>query len=280
MPSLFFPRRIPQTVRLLALALFSVLLSAFTQGQGDLRSMALDAALPVQWFNGRTAALWDEVWRNLHSRAALEAENARLRQALAAAQPLLLDRDILRSENRQLLALLDSFPQAPGRVMAARVIAENFTAGNQIITVDHGQNDGVFIGQAVLAAGGLAGQVVAVGTMTSQIALLSDLDSSVPAQSAENDQPLLVNGTGNPRVLQIPFQARNTPLRAGERLVTSGLGGRYPPGLPIGTIQSIRRNGTQAFADIQVRPAVALGRLNTVLLLWPQEGQPQAAKSP
>ena len=163
--------------------------------------------------------------------------------------------------------------------MAARVIAENFTAGNQIITVDHGSNDGVFIGQAVLATGGVAGQVVTVGTMTSQIALLSDLDSSVPAQSAQNDQPLLVNGTGNPQELQIPFQARNTPLRAGEQLVTSGLGGRYPPGLPIGTIQSIRRNGTQAFADIKVRPAVALGRLNTVLLLWPRN-QPQATNTP
>ena len=279
MPSLFFPRRLPQSARLLALGLLSVLLSVLTQGQGELRTMALDAALPVQWFNSRTAALWDEVVGNLQSRAALEAENAQLRRALAAAQPLLLDRDVLRSENRQLLALLDSFPQAPGRVMSARVIAENFTAGNQIITVDHGSNDGVFIGQAVLATGGVAGQVVTVGTMTSQIALLSDLDSSVPAQSAQNDQPLLVNGTGNPQELQIPFQARNTPLRAGEQLVTSGLGGRYPPGLPIGTIQSIRRNGTQAFADIKVRPAVALGRLNTVLLLWPRN-QPQATNTP
>lgn len=279
MPSLFFPRRLPQSVRLLALGLLSVLLSVLTQGQGELRTLALDAALPVQWFNSRTAALWDEVVGNLQSRAALEAENAQLRRALAAAQPLLLDRDVLRSENRQLLALLDSFPQAPGRVMAARVIAENFTAGNQIITVDHGRNDRVFIGQAVLATGGVAGQVVTVGTMTSQIALLSDLDSSVPAQSAQNDQPLLVNGTGNPQELQIPFQARNTPLRVGEQLVTSGLGGRYPPGLPIGTIQSIRRNGTQAFADIKVRPAVALGRLNTVLLLWPRS-QPQATNTP
>lgn len=279
MPSLFFPRRLPQSVRLLALGLLSVLLSVLTQGQGELRTLALDAALPVQWFNSRTEALWGEIGGSLHSRAALEAENAQLRRALAAAQPLLLDRDVLRSENRQLLALLDSFPQAPGRVMAARVIAENFTAGNQIITVDHGRNDGVFTGQAVLATGGVAGQVVTVGTMTSQIALLSDLDSSVPAQSAQNDQPLLVNGTGNPQELQIPFQARNTPLRVGEQLVTSGLGGRYPPGLPIGTIQSIRRNGTQAFADIKVRPAVALGRLNTVLLLWPRS-QPQATNTP
>ena len=278
MPALFFPHRYPPLLRVAVLSLLTVFLTVFSERHPGLRNVGLTMAYPVQWANLQGANAWQQAARFLQSRAALASENARLRAELAQAQPDLLQAKILRVENRQLLALLDSIPQPPGKVAVAQVIAQNFSPSNQSITVDMGARNGVFVGQPVLAAGGVAGQVVSVSPMSSQVALLSDLGSSVPVQPVGSDLPLLVDGEGNLHQLIVPFQARDTALKRGDRLVTSGLGGRYPPGLMVGTITAIVRNGDQPFAQIAVQPAVRLGRLSTVLMLW--SGPPSRPTAP
>ena len=278
MPALFFPHRYPPLLRIAVLSLLTVFITVFSERHPGLRNVGLTMAYPVQWVNLQGANAWQQTAHFLQSRAALASENARLRAELAQAQPDLLQAKILRVENRQLLALLDSIPQPPGKVAVAQVIAQNFSPSNQSVTVDMGARNGVFVGQPVLAAGGIAGQVVNVSPMSSQVALLSDLGSSVPVQPAGSDLPLLVDGKGNLHQLVVPFQARDTALKRGDRLVTSGLGGRYPPGLMVGTITAIVRNGDQPFAQIAVQPAVRLGRLSTVLMLW--SGPPSRPTTP
>ncbi|MCK9189839.1 rod shape-determining protein MreC [Acidithiobacillus sp.] len=279
MPALFFPRRYPPLLRVAVLVLLTVFVSLFSEKHPSIESVSLTIAYPVQWLSMRGTRVWQQADNYLQSRAALESENAQLRAELVRTRPKLLEAEILRNENRQLLALLDSIPHPPGKVAVAQVIAQNFSPGNQLLIVNMGARAGIYVGQPVLATGGVAGQVVSVSPMSSQVALLSDLDSSIPVQPADSDTPLLVDGKGDIDNLTVPFQPRNTSLKVGDRLVTSGLGGRYPPGLNVGTISAIVRNGDHSFAQIVVRPAVRLGQLSTVLMLW-DSPSPQPAAIP
>ncbi|MHB1580280.1 MAG: rod shape-determining protein MreC [Acidithiobacillus sp.] len=279
MPALFFPRRYPPLLRVAVLIVLSVFVSVFSEKHPNIESVSLTMAYPVQWISMQEISFWQQANNYLQSRAALASENVRLRAELIRAQPKLLEADILRNENRQLLALLDSIPQPPGKVAVAQVIAQNFSPGSQLLVVNMGARAGIFVGQPVLATGGVAGQVVSVSPMSSEVALLSDLDSSIPVQPADSDTPLLVDGRGDIDSLAVPFQPRNTSLKVGDRLVTSGLGGRYPPGLNVGTISAVIHNGDQPFAQIAVRPAVRLGQLSTVLMLWDRPS-PQPVVTP
>ena len=279
MPALFFPRRYPPLLRVAVLVLLTVFVSLFSEKHPSIDSVSLTIAYPVQWLSMRGTSVWQQADNYLQSRAALESENAQLRAELVRTRPKLLEAEILRNENRQLLALLDSIPHPPGKVAVAQVIAQNFSPGNQLLIVNMGARAGIYVGQPVLATGGVAGQVVSVSPMSSQVALLSDLDSSIPVQPADLDTPLLVDGKGDIDNLTVPFQPRNTSLKVGDRLVTSGLGGRYPPGLNVGTISAIVRNGDHSFAQIVVRPAVRLGQLSTVLMLW-DSPSPRPAATP
>ncbi|MGE4530795.1 MAG: rod shape-determining protein MreC [Acidithiobacillus sp.] len=278
MPTLFFPRRYPPLLRVAVFVVLSVLIAAYSQKNPRLQGWAGTLSYPVLWINTQIVHIWQDTENYLQDRNALLREDEKLHRELQDLQPRLLEGEILRNENRQLLALLDSIPRPPGRVKVAEVISQNLSPGSQLVTVNIGSQAGVFVGQPVLADGGVAGQVISVSAMSSQVALLSDLDSSVPAQIAGTNIPLLVNGKGNIHQLIVPFQARNTALKQGDRLVTSGLGGRYPPGLNIGTISAVIHNGDEPFAQILVRPAVRLGQLNTVLVLWKETADPQERK--
>ncbi|PKY10623.1 rod shape-determining protein MreC [Acidithiobacillus marinus] len=279
MPALFFPRRYPPLLRVAALILLSLAVAAFSEKHPGLENWSGNLAYPVHWIDMQVADNWRALHQYLQDRNELLLQNKRLREKIKVMQPQLLENEILHNENRQLLALLDSFPRPPGEMATTQVIAENFSPGSQLITVNLGSINGVKVGQPVLAAGGVAGQVIHVAQRSAQIALISDLDSSIPAQLADTNMPLLVNGTGHINILSVPFQSRNTALKVGDHLVTSGLGGRFPPGLQIGTIADVVHNGDEPFAQISVRPSVSLGQLNTVLILLKNPPPVQHGKS-
>ncbi|WP_414039948.1 rod shape-determining protein MreC [Acidithiobacillus sp. M4-SHS-6] len=267
MPALFFPRRYPPLLRVAAFVLLSIAVAAFSEKHPDLQNWTGNLSYPVHWMDMQVSDNWRTLHRYLQDRSELLEQNAQMREKLKLVEPQLLENEILRNENRQLLALLGSFPQPPGKMAVAQVVAENFSPGSQTITVNLGSRNGVRVGQPVLAAGGVAGQVIHVAELSAQVALISDLDSSIPAQLTGTNIPLLVNGKGNIHALSIPFQSRNTHLKVGDRLVTSGLGGRFPSGLQIGTISAVIHNGDEPFAQISVKPSVSLGQLTTVLIL-------------
>ncbi|WP_291510430.1 rod shape-determining protein MreC [Acidithiobacillus sp.] len=269
MVGLFFRRPLPSLLRVGILAALSLALTFYSTTHPQSRSMGLFLASPVLAADQALVRLWGEGQDYLRSRDQLLRENARLRAELLQAQQELVKLPLIRSENRQLLALLDSFPVPPGRVTVAGVVAQDLSPSNQSIIIDLGSRQGIRVGQPVLAPGGVVGQVVAVSTWNARVALLSDLDSSLPVRPEHSNTPLLLDGTGNLRELRVPFQARDTDLKPGTLLVTSGLGGRFPAGLPVGRITAVERPTDAAFAVVRVRPLAQLGQLNTVLLLWP-----------
>lgn len=270
MPGMSLSRPLPSLLRLVLLGAVSAALSFYSVGHPNLQQFGLSLARPILWLNGQVRDVWLAGSQYLQGQAALQSENTDLRQRLHALEMQNLALPVLRAENRQLLALLDSFPTAPGRVTVAQIEAQSLLAGSQQITINAGSAEGVYVGQPALAPGGVIGQVVTVSRDNARISLLSDLSSSIPAQPLGGDEPILVDGQGNLQVLSVPFQSRDTKLVPGTELVTSGLGGRFPPGLPLGVVEGVERKNGGPFAQITVRPSANLAALNTILLLWPQ----------
>jgi rod shape-determining protein MreC len=132
-----------------------------------------------------------------------------------------------------------------------------------------GTRDGVHVGQAVIDAGGLMGQVIATTGNSATVLLLTDPDHAVPVTVARNGVRLIVYGRGD------KLELRDIPLSAGvevgDEIVTSGLGGRFPAGFPVGSITALRPDDTHAFLVGELKPAAQLDRGRDVLLLRPGE---------
>ena len=181
--------------------------------------------------------------------------------------------EFLENENARLRALLSATPSEAEQVTLAALLAVNPDPGTLTVLIDKGSADGVFQGQPVVDSGGLIGQVTKPGLFRSKVSLITQEDQAVPAQVARSGLRTVTYGGGPNRSLRVLYLDRNADIRAGDLLVTSGLGGRYPPGYPVALITGVERNLAEAFMTIAAEPASHLGRDREVLLLWlPEEG--------
>ena len=151
---------------------------------------------------------------------------------------------------------------------------------------DKGARDGVFVGQAVLDAGGVFGQVARVEELTSEVILVSDGTHAIPVQINRNGLRTIAVGTGDMTRLKLPYLSTSADVIAGDLLVTSGLGGGFPAGYPVGTITDVKRDPAQSLAEVDVRPAAALDRSREVMFVWlapeasPASSVPPPASAP
>jgi rod shape-determining protein MreC len=148
------------------------------------------------------------------------------------------------------------------------------------VLVDKGAQNGLFVGQAVLDAGGVFGQVASVGQLTSEVILVSDATHAIPVQVNRNGLRTIAVGTGDMGRLKLPYLPTSADVIVGDLLVTSGLGGGFPAGYPVGTVADVKRDPAQSLADVDVKPAAALDRSRELMFVWlnPQPAAP--AKTP
>ena len=152
-------------------------------------------------------------------------------------------------------------------VQLAPVLDIDLAPGRQRLVLDAGSREGVRIGQAVIDAGGLMGQVIATTPTTATVLLITDPDHAVPAVVARSGVRLMVYGGGRTDVLRAADVPLSADVRAGDVLLTSGMGGRFPPGFTIGTVGALQPDDSRAFLEGQVTPAAQLDRGRDVLLL-------------
>ncbi|HBO39453.1 MAG TPA: rod shape-determining protein MreC [Pasteurellaceae bacterium] len=199
----------------------------------------------------------------------LQIENKVLKDQLREKNADLLLLDQLKVENQRLRLLLNS----PLRADEYKKIAEVLTAETDIyrqqVVINQGEGDGAYVGQSVIDEKGVVGQIIAVGEHTSRILLVTDVTHSIPVQVLRNDVRLIASGSGRGDELILDNVPRSVDIEKGDLLVTSGLGGRFPEGYPVGTVESVSRDGSNYFATVSVKPLASLERLRYVLLLWP-----------
>ena len=213
------------------------------------------------------------------SQDTLAKENRELRDALLLAQARLNRLDALVAQNARLKDLLDAQTSLGLSVQLARLIDVDLDPFRPRVVLNVGANQGVTVGQPVIDAHGIMGQVIEVLGNTSVVMLITDPTHAIPVMVERSGLRTIAYGTGAIDRLELPNIPISADVQAGDRLVTSGLGGRFPAGFPVGEILSISTDSSSLFAAAQARPAAALDRSGDVLLLRDQP-QPYGAPAP
>jgi hypothetical protein len=146
------------------------------------------------------------------------------------------------------------------------------------IVINKGTYDGVFLGQPLLDADGVMGQIVHIGLFTSTAMMITDPSHAIPVQVNRNGLRAILVGTGSPDLMEVPFLANSTDIAVGDLLTSSGLGGKFPPDYPVATVISVKKDPAKPYAVITAKPTAQLERSREVLLVWrTQEGRPKVS---
>lgn len=232
------------------------------------RSLLDTVATPVYWLADIPTRLgdWSEV--HLQSRSQLLENNERLLQRNLVLEARSLQMSSLQAENVRLRALLNSTALLRDDVLVAELIGISPDPVRHQLVLNKGRSDGVFVGQPLIDADGLMGQVVEVSAENSRALLITDVTHSIPVQVNRNGVRAIAEGTGALGTLEIRHVSATTDIQQGDLLVSSGLGGRFPVGYPVAVVSVIERDPGQAFARILAVPSAALDRSRHVLLVF------------
>ncbi len=219
-----------------------------------LRNVASDATSPAAGLVGTGRAQSRGFIERLTGYFEAGKQNAVLKRELDAAKIRLIEAQAQSEENKRLKALLKLSETEPRSVAVARIIASTSSSTRRFATLSAGENDGVAVGMPVRSPMGLIGRVLEVGSLTSRVLLITDPQSVVPVRRASDGVAAFAQGRtdGSMQIKLIGLGIN--PLKAGDTLVTSGSGGLYRPGTPIGVVVSLTRDG--AIARLLGDPAV------------------------
>lgn len=205
---------------------------------------------------------------------ATEAENQARRQL--AEQAVILSRaNQLQAENQRLRSLLDLREALPVKGLAAEVLYEAPDPFSRRIVIDRGGHRGVRLGAPVVNDAGVLGQVTRVYPLSAEVTLLTDREATIPVLNARTQQRGVAYG-GERGVMELRFIAANADIKPGDDLVTSGLDGVYPPGLPVAKVGEVERRGDTSFARVGLAPVAQPDSARHVLVLEPLVGQEEA----
>ena len=219
-----------------------------------------------QWFEG-----------SLDSRDDLELKLAALSRKQLVLQTRLQQLKALESENERLRNLLHAGAQIASKIQLAQLVKVNLHGYSHSVLINRGAMDGVIIGLPVIDEGGLVGQVTQVGPFRSSVTMVTDPAQGVPVQSVRTGMRAIAFGVGGTKELRLLFIDHNADIRIGDLLVTSGLGGIYPPRYPVARISKIKRHVDQAFMAVQAVPSAHLSKGHQVVLVW-HDGDESSAK--
>ncbi len=229
---------------------------------------------PVEVVLNSPVTGWHLLEKEFASRHVLEAENRRLRARLHALEMRSLRVDALAAQNAALIGLKHALPPVAKRWLPADIVNIELGGLRQRILVDRGERNGVFRNQAVLDDYGVVGQTIHVGPWSAEVQLITDPDHDLPVQNERTGFRTIAVGTGDPDALALPYLPANADIRVGDVLVTSGLGGVFPSGYPVGRVTEVDPSAPQPLARVLVAPFAHLTTDREVMLLWFRQGNP------
>jgi rod shape-determining protein MreC len=214
---------------------------------------------------------------NLASRSAILRQNEALQRENLLLSMRLQKLVALEAENRRIRSLLQSARRQDERMLIAEIVATSPDPYRHYLKLNKGSVDGVFIGQALIDAHGIMGQITEVYPLTSVALLITDPNHGIPVEIARNGLRTIAHGEGVGS-LSLPYLPSNADIKIGDQLVSSGLGGRFPAGYPVGTVTAISHQAGEHFLSISATPAAHMDRGREVLLVW-QAAEPPALSS-
>ncbi len=227
------------------------------------------------WITDLPQRLWQGVASQFGSRTELVAENEKLKTENLLLQGRMQKLAALTEQNVRLRELLNSSALVNEKVEVAELIGMDPNPFTHRIIINKGERDGVVLGQPVLDARGLMGQVVELMPYTSRVLLLTDSTHSIPVQVNRNGLRAIASGTGNPERLELRHVADTADIKEGDLLVSSGLGQRFPAGYPVATVKEVIHDSGQPFAIVRAVPTAALNRSRYLLLVFSDTRTPE-----
>ena len=186
--------------------------------------------------------------------------------------------DILERENDRLRRMLSAIPKTTERLLIAEVINVDVDPYRHLILLNKGSKHGVYRGQPIIDARGVMGQIAHVGMLSSTALLITDANHAIPVQINRTGTRAVADGTGKKDILNIRHLPHNVDIVEGDLLISSGLGGVFPPNFPVAIVSRVERPIGETFATIEATPQADLDKSREVLLVWTgNQEQPQPA---
>lgn len=240
----------------------------------QVRYVLQGAAYPVQLAVSSPSAAWRWVSEAVQTRDALRAENAQLRLRQRDLEVRTLRYEALARENAQLRGLREALPPVAEKWLVAEVVNVEPNSLRQSVLLNRGTRNGVFAAQAVLDDAGLIGQTTHVGPWSAEVILITDQEHSVPVQIERTGLRTIAVGTGIG--LALPYLPANADVKTGDLLITSGLGGVFPEGYPVGRVAEVHPQALAALDRVRATTLARMDRAREVMLVWFRETHPAA----
>src|SRR5688572_642987 len=276
-PPPFFKRGPAPLVRLFFFASLSLALlvidARFRYAEG-LRSWLALAAYPLQRAATTPVELVGAIGSFFSTQAQLVAENERLRAKALTYSQHAQRYEAAYAEAEQLRKLVGVQERLEVRAIPAEVMYNGRDPYAHKLFIDRGATHGVRPGSPVADDTGVVGQVTRVHPLVSEVTLLTDQDQAIPVQVVRNGLRAVAFGGGPSGMLELRFMAANAEIQNGDRLVTSGIDGTYPAGLPVATVVRIERDAEHSFARVVCKPAAGVDRGRFVLVLSDETARP------
>ncbi|MEO7251783.1 MAG: rod shape-determining protein MreC [Arenimonas sp.] len=222
---------------------------------------------PFWWLASSPTRLYRAAREELVLRSQLQDDNRIRRRALEIALARIHRLQAVADENLRLRQLLGGTRGYTLKVRMVGVVDIDLDPFRQRLVLDSGSDNGVEVGQALIDSGGVLGQVVGVGEHQSTALLITDPDHAVPVQIARSGLRTIAYGTGHSDRLVLPNIPQSADVRKGDLLITSGIGGRFPAGFPVGVITGLHADRLRLFVIADAQPAAHVERGNEVLLI-------------
>jgi rod shape-determining protein MreC len=217
---------------------------------------------PVYRISGFVEDIWDRYIRLIDT----QSENLRLREDIRVLNMRVLEANEALLANKRLEQLLNMKKSVKEPTIAATVIGEDVTAWYRSLIINRGSSSGIREGMAVIASEGVVGQTVKVSPTTSRVLLLTDHASGVSATIQRSRARGVVKGNSE-MSCTLEFTTRGEDVKVGDTVITSGIGGVFLKGIPIGEVTMVKRGEYGIFQTVSIRPAVNLPHLEEVLVV-------------
>jgi rod shape-determining protein MreC len=238
---------------------------------------ALDAtAYPVQVAVSSPRAAWNWITQSFQTRDELRTENKRLHDLVLSLEMSVVRQDALEQENAELRGLRAALPPFIKKWQLAEIISVETNPLRQRVVINKGASNGVVLNQAVVDGSGVLGQVARVGPWSAEVILVTDPEHAIPVEVTRNSLRSIAVGSGNTGELLLPYLAVNSDVKGGDLLVSSGLGGVFPAGLPVARISGVRREPNQLLAQVRAMPLAHVELDREVVLLEFEPSHPAA----
>ncbi|WP_290909070.1 rod shape-determining protein MreC [Halomonas sp.] len=256
---------------LLCVLLASALMFADTRftRMEEARAQLSTLVAPIQWAVSLPSDVLNWGSLALSDQRALLEENRRLREQILTLSHRVQHMASLTAENVRLRELLSAANQNDMPFITAELLSLDPDPFAHQMVIDRGRRNGVYVGQPVMDASGLVGQVTAVSAYSSRVLMVADASHALPVQINRNGLRFILQGSGRYDALTVLHVPDTADIREGDLLITSGLAGRFPPGYPVARVSEVVHDPGQPFARVTATPVAQLQRSRHFLLLFP-----------